>query len=156
MKTTINTLLILSLLAAMSCGQSAEQKTGTEKTKTDSLINVGANEKAKQINSDILHKITSAVAELEDAKSELNKLTNDPDYIYCTKRLAIVRARVSTGASYGWIDKDNKFWNGNDANKAFDDAAAFEKYQLEKIKTKSSEIKALEGKVKDLRDLQPK
>jgi hypothetical protein len=135
--------LTLCSLFLISCGPS-EQEKEKQKALNDSSISATVNATVKQ------NKIDELKSSITSAEAELTSLNNDPDYLGLKKKLETVRARVSTGGSYGWIDKDGEFWEGADANKAFDAAAAREKDQLAKVEAKKSEIQAFRDKLKGL------
>jgi len=156
MKKMILTVMSLVLLIFISCGPSAEDK-AKQKAHEDSLVKaavssaVQTNTEAK--DADVTSKISDLQAQVTTLQGELYALNNDKDYLYYKTRLATVRARVSTGGSYGWISGDGEFWAGKDANAAFDAAAKYELNQLKKIEAKTAEIKVVQGKISDMQDL---
>lgn len=153
MKKVIFILMTFVSLTFVSCGPSADEKARLQKAHDDSLVAAAVKAQDKEKDSGISNKISELQVKLAKAQDELTALNNDPDYLYIKTRLSTVRARVSTGGSYGWIDKAGKFWSGKDASKAFDDAAANEKNQLAKIDSKNTEIKSMQDKIKDLQGM---
>jgi hypothetical protein len=153
MKKIIFALTAFAFASLISCGPNAEEKAKQQKVHDDSLVNAAISEKEKQDDSEISDKISALQTKIAKAEEEQNALKNDQNYLYNKTRLETVRARVSTGGSYGWIDKNGKFWEGKDASKAFDEAAANEKSQIAKIESKNEEIQSMQNKIKDLQDM---
>ncbi|HEU4716692.1 MAG TPA: hypothetical protein VFU15_02620 [Bacteroidia bacterium] len=153
MKTPFRILLPIILIQFISCGPSAQERAEVEKAKMDSTAHATIDASRRKNDSMVSSQVNVLDSEIVKQQREIYRLENDPDYLYVKTRLATVRARVSTGGSYGWIDKDGKFWEGKDASAAFDAAAKEESDQLKKIDVKNAEIKSLQDQIQNLQAL---
>ncbi len=152
-------LLLLSSILAFSffsCGPSSEELARKQKDREDSLVNAALLEEQKKQDDKLATEVNEIQAQIADRQSELDGLLNDQVYVSNKKKLETVRARVSTGGSYGWIDGDGKFWEGKDASKSFDEAASQEAAHEEKIAAKKTEIKNLEDQLTHFEDIKSK